>query len=197
MSQLRALLVLFVFLTVLTGGVYPLAVTLVGHLVFARQASGSVIEKDGKTLGSDLLGQQFDKPTYFWGRPSATSPFPCDGASSTGSNLGPTNSDMLKNVRERVAAIRAAHPDRTGPVPADLVTASASGLDPHISPAAAEYQVNRVAQARSMSAEQVRLLVTAHTEGRTLGILGEPRVHVLRLNLALDDQARTASSNMK
>ena len=190
-SQLRPALVVFALLTLLTGVVYPALVTGVAQLAFPHQANGSIIEHDGKLFGSELIGQKFDRPDYFWGRPSATTPVEYNAASSNGSNLGPTNPDMLKAVAERVEAIRKAHPDQTGPVPADLVTASASGLDPHISPAAAEYQLTRVASNRpGLTVEQVRRLVAEHTEGRTFGILGEPRVNVLRLNLALDAASR-------
>jgi K+-transporting ATPase ATPase C chain len=185
MSHLRAALVMFVLLTGLTGVAYPLAVTLVAQTAFPHRANGSVIVRDGKPVGSELIGQAFDGPRYFWGRPSATTPA-YDAGSSTGSNLGPTNPDLLKAVKERVEALRKAHPDQTGPVPADLVTSSASGLDPHISPAAAEYQVARVAAARGLAADDIRRLVAAHTQGRTFGALGEPRVNVLTLNLALD-----------
>ncbi len=187
MKTLRSALVLFLLLTLLTGVVYPLLVTLIAQAVFPRQANGSIVERDGKPVGSELIGQQFDDPRYFWSRPSKTDPVPYNAASSNGSNLGPTNPDHLKAVRERIEAIRKAHPEQTGPVPIDLVTASASGLDPHISPAAAEYQVWRVAKARGLSEDRVRQLVTASTEGRKLGLLGEPRVNVLRLNLALDE----------
>jgi len=186
MSQLRACLILFVLLTVLTGVVYPLVVTAIAQVVFPHRANGSIIERGGRPVGSELIGQSFDDPRYFWSRPSATGPTPYNAASSTGSNQGPTNPDLLKAVKERTEAIRAAHPDQTGPVPVDLVTASGSGLDPHISPAAAEYQVRRVARARGFSEQRVTQLVVKHTEGRTLGLLGEPRVNVLRLNLALD-----------
>lgn len=181
---------IFVALSVVTGVVYPAAVTLIAQAVFPHRASGSLIERHGKVAGSELIGQVFDDPRYFWGRPSATTPFGYNAASSNGSNLGPTNPDQLKNVKERVEALRQAHPDQRGPVPADLVTASASGLDPHISPAAAGFQVTRVARARNMSVEEVSRLVAAHTEGRTFGVLGEPRVNVLRLNLALDETTR-------
>jgi K+-transporting ATPase ATPase C chain len=184
-SQLRPALTLFGLLSLLAGIAYPLAVTGVAQVALPRQANGSLIRHGDKVAGSALLGQQFDGERYFWGRPSATDP-PCNGGSSSGSNLGPTNPDFLKGVGERVEAVRKAHPDQKGPVPGDLVTASGSGLDPHISPAAAEYQVARVAKARGLSAEAVRKLVVEHTEGRTFGILGEPRVNVLKLNLALD-----------
>lgn len=185
-SHLRAGLTIFGLLALLTGVVYPILVTLVAQGIFPHQANGSVLGKDGKPVGSELIGQQFDGPRYFWGRPSATGPTPYNAASSRGSNLGPTNPALLDAVRSRIQAIRKAHPNQTGPVPADLVTASGSGLDPHISPAAAEYQVTRVASARGMGVEEVRRVVAMHTEGRTFGLLGEPRVNVLRLNLALD-----------
>jgi K+-transporting ATPase ATPase C chain len=171
---------------VVTGVVYPALVTLIAQGLFPRQANGTTIERDGKTVGSELIGQEFTEEKYFWGRPSATTPA-YNGASSSGSNLGPTNPDQLKTVKERVEALRKAHPEKgDAPVPVDLVTASGSGLDPHISPAAAEYQVSRVAKARGFSEKRVREIVTEHTEGRTLGSLGEPRVNVLKLNLALD-----------
>jgi K+-transporting ATPase ATPase C chain len=190
MKDLRSAVVIFVLLTLLTGVAYPLLVTAIAQTVFPHQANGSIVMRDGKPVGSELIGQPFDDPRYFWGRPSPTGPVPYNGAASTGSNLGPTNPAHLDAVRDRVEAIRQAHPDQNGPVPGDLVTTSGSGLDPHISPAAAEYQVSRVAGARSLSADQVRQLVAAHTAGRTLGVLGEPRVNVLALNLALDRQGR-------
>jgi K+-transporting ATPase ATPase C chain len=185
-QQLRAAIVLFVLLSVLTGIVYPLLVTGIAHLGFARQAQGSIIERAGKPLGSALLGQPFDAPQYFWGRLSATSPQPYNGASSGGSNLGPTNPAMLDSVAMRVQALRAADPDNLKPVPVDLVSASGSGLDPDISPAAAEYQVGRVARARGVSETRIRELVAHYRTERFLGVLGEPRVNVLELNLALD-----------
>jgi K+-transporting ATPase ATPase C chain len=185
-AQLRIVIVLFIALSVLTGIVYPLAVTLVAQTVFSHQANGSLIMQDGKTVGSELIGQPFDDPKYFWSRPSATSPTPYNAAASSGSNLGTTNPALLDAVRDRIAALRKAQPDQTGPVPVDLVTASASGLDPEISPAAAAYQVPRVAQVRGLTVDEVSKLVAAHTAGRTLGILGEPRVNLLKLNLALD-----------
>jgi K+-transporting ATPase ATPase C chain len=182
-SLIRPALVIFVMLTLVTGIAYPLVVTFIGQVVFAHRANGSLIrDKQGKAVGSELIAQPFDGPTYFWSRPSATSPFANNAGSSNGSNLGPTNPELLKTIRERIETVRKAHPDQSGPVPADLVTASASGLDPHISPAAAEYQVGRVAQARNANVDEIRKLVSAHTEGRTLGILGEPRVNVLTLN---------------
>jgi potassium-transporting ATPase KdpC subunit len=193
-SQLRAGLTIFLLLTLVTGVVYPLVITLIAQGVFPRQANGSLVEREGKTVGSELIGQMFDDPKYFWSRPSATTPA-YNAASSGGSNLGPTNPDHLKAVKERVEAVRAAHPDQSGPVPGDLVTTSASGLDPHISPAAAEYQVSRVAKARGLAEERIRQLVVQHTEGRTLGLLGEPRVNVLRLNLAIDSIEFTPRAN--
>jgi K+-transporting ATPase ATPase C chain len=183
LQSIRALLVL----TVLTGFAYPLAVTGISQLGFARQANGSLIEKDGKVLGSRLIGQPFSDAKYFWSRPSATSPMPYNGAASSGSNQGPTNPALKEAVEGRVKALREAGADPTKPVPVDLVTASGSGLDPHISPAAAEYQVARVAKARNIPEDKLRELVQKHTEGRQLGILGESRVNVLTLNLDLDN----------
>src|SRR5262250_1981658 len=186
LTHIRPAIVLLTLLTVVTGVAYPALVTVLGQLFFAREANGSLIVKDGKVVGSALIGQPFDDPKYFWGRPSATSPFPYNAASSSGSNLSPTNPALVKSVQERVDALRAADPGNTAPVPVDLVTASGSGLDPHISPAAALYQVSRVARARKLDPESVRQLVERHTERRFLGFLGEPRVNVLALNLALD-----------
>lgn len=188
-KQLRPALCIFGLLTLVTGVAYPALVTLIAQVAFPYQANGSLIQRDGKPIGSELIGQSFDAPTYFWSRPSATSPA-YNAAASTGSNLGPTNPAQLDAVKSRVAALRKAHPDQKGTVPIDLLTASASGLDPHISPAAAEYQAQRVAKARSMSIEDIRSLIAKHTEGRTFGVLGEPRVNVLRLNLALDVAAK-------
>ena len=186
LTHVRAAIVSLALFTVITGVVYPALVTVIAQLVFPHQANGSLIVKDGKTVGSTLIGQPFDDPKYFWGRPSATSPFGYNAGASGGSNLSPTNADLIKAVQGRVDALRAADPGNTAPVPVDLVTASGSGLDPHISPAAALYQVGRVAKARTMSAADVRALVERHTEGRQLGFFGEPRVNVLALNLALD-----------
>jgi K+-transporting ATPase ATPase C chain len=177
-------------LTILTGLVYPLVVTGVAELVFPHQAHGSLTVRDGRAVGSELIGQPFQAPKYFWGRPSATTPMPYNAGSSGGSNLGPTNPDLGKQVKDRVAALRAADPGNHQPVPVDLVTASASGLDPDISPAAAEFQVPRVARARRLPDAAVRDLVRAHTSPRLAGVLGEPRVNVLELNLALDGRAR-------
>ena len=185
-AQLRSALMMFFILTILTGVAYPLAVTAIAQLLFPHQANGSLISKDGKPIGSTLIGQPFDDPKYFWGRPSATAPFPYNAAASSGSNLGPTNPALIETVKTRVAALKAADPRNDAPVPVDLVTASGSGLDPHISPAAAEYQVRRVARARGREEAFVRTLVSQHTEGRQLGMLGERRVNVLALNLALD-----------
>ena len=184
--QLRSALMMFFILTILTGVAYPLAVTAIAQLLFPHQANGSLISKDGKPIGSTLIGQPFDDPEYFWGRPSATAPFPYNAAASSGSNLGPTNPGLTEAVKTRVAALKAADPGNDTPVPVDLVTASGSGLDPHISPAAAEYQVRRIARARGREEAFVRTLVSQHTEGRQLGMLGERRVNVLALNLALD-----------
>jgi K+-transporting ATPase ATPase C chain len=186
LKELRPALVVFVALTLVTGVAYPLVVTLIGRLAFPAAVEGSVVEVDGRAVGSRLLGQPFAAPQYFWSRPSATGPMPYNGAVSSGSNLGPLNPALADAVAARVAALRGADPGNTRPVPVDLVTASASGLDPHISVAAAEYQIARVARTRNLDAETVTALVRAHTEGRTFGVLGEPRVNVLLLNLALD-----------
>ena len=183
---LRPLLVLFAFLTLLTGVAYPLLVTGVGRVFFSHQASGSLVMRDGQPVGSSLIGQSFQDPKYFWGRLSATSPMPNNGTASTGSNLGPTNPALIDAVRTRVDALKAADPQNSLPIPVDLVTASGSGLDPHVSPAAALYQVTRVAQARHMDVVGVRRLVLSHVEPPQFGFLGEARVNVLLLNLALD-----------
>jgi len=185
-AHLRPALVTLLLFTVLTGIVYPLVVTGIAQVVFPFQANGSLIVKGGKVVGSALIGQPFDAPKYFWSRPSATSPFRYNAAASSGSNLSPTNPALVSAVQGRVDALRAADPGNTAPVPVDLVTASGSGLDPHISPAAALYQVPRVARERRLSPEAVRALVDQHTEGRFLGFLGEPRVNVLALNRSLD-----------
>jgi K+-transporting ATPase ATPase C chain len=182
----RPLLVIFCVLTALTGVAYPLAVTAIGHLFFAREASGSLLAPAGTVVGSSLIGQPFSDPKHFWGRISATSPMPYNASASTGSNLGPTNPALAEAVKARIAELKAADPDNTLPIPVDLVTASGSGLDPHISPAAAFYQVERVARARHMAPESVRRLVQQRIEGPQWGIFGEPRINVLLLNLALD-----------
>jgi potassium-transporting ATPase KdpC subunit len=186
MKQLKPAVLSLVVFTVLTGVVYPLAVTGLAQLLFPAQANGSLIVKDGTAVGSTLIGQPFDDPKYFWSRPSATSPAAYNGAASSGSNLGPLSDDLATAVKDRIAALRAADPANTAPVPIDLVTASASGLDPHISPAAARYQAGRVARVRGIPEATVLDLVATHTTGRQLGILGEPVVAVLPLNLALD-----------
>lgn len=186
-SYLRPAFVLFFLLTALTGLIYPALVTLIAQGVFPHRANGSIVMVEGAPKGSELIGQHFKGPRYFWGRPSMTDPVPYNAASSSGSNLGPTNDLLMQAVGKRIAELRQAHPDQTGPVPVELVTASASGLDPHLSPAGADYQVSRVANARGVSEDHIRQLVAACTEGRTLGLLGEPRVNVLRLNLALDE----------
>jgi len=185
-SQLRPALILLVALHVLTGLVYPLVVTGVAQVVWPVKANGSLMVVDGKVRGSSLIGQPFSAPAYFWSRPSATSAVPYDASGSTGSNLGPTNPALLSAIHDRVAALRAADPSLNGAVPVDLVTTSGSGLDPDISVAAALAQVNRVAEARTLPPARVRQLVALLAEGRTLGFLGEPRVNVLALNLALD-----------
>ena len=185
-THLRPAIVSLIMLTALTGLFYPVVVTGIAQVLFPHQANGSLIVKDGKGVGSALIGQPFDDPKYFWSRPSATSPFPYNATSSSGSNLGPTNPDLQKQVQGRIDALRAADPGNRAPVPVDLVTASGSGLDPDISPAAAFYQVRRVAKARGLTEDAVRSLVDQHTEGRQFGFLGEPKVNVLKLNLALD-----------
>lgn len=185
-TLLRPAIALFIVLSAVTGIAYPLAVAGLTRLLFPEQAAGSLIFRDGKPIGSRLIGQGFADPKYFWGRPSATSPYPYNAAASSGSNLGPLNPALAEAVKQRIAAIRAADPGNARPVPADLVTASGSGLDPDISPAAAEYQAARVARARGMPEGKVAALIEAHTEGRQWGLFGAPRVNVLDLNLALD-----------
>jgi K+-transporting ATPase ATPase C chain len=185
-ATLRPVLVLFVLLSLLTGIVYPFAVTGLARVAFPKQAAGSLVERDGKVVGSRLIGQSFADPKYFWSRPSATSPMPDNATSSGGSNLGPSNPALVDAVKGRVAALRAADPGNAAPVPVDLVTASASGLDPEISVAAADYQAARVARTRGLPVERVRGLVRERTQAQMLGFLGEARVNVLELNLALD-----------
>lgn len=185
-KELRPAIISFAVLTVVTGVAYPLLVTGISQATMSDKANGSLIVKDGKPVGSSLIGQSFSDPKYFWGRPSATGPVPNNAAASSGSNLGPTNPALMDAVKARVQALRDADPGNQQAVPVDLVTASASGLDPHISPAAAEYQLARVARVRNLSTDAVRKLVAEHTEGRQFGILGEPRVNVLELNLALE-----------
>ena len=182
---LQSLLAVLV-LSVLTGIVYPFVVTGIAVLCCERQAQGSLIRQGDHLVGSALLGQPFDDPKYFWSRPSATTPQPYNGVASTGSNLGPTNPAQIDAVKAHLTALQQADPDNRLPVPVDLVTASGSGLDPHISPAAAAYQVMRVARARGIDPARLRTLVAAHTEGRQWGVFGEPRINVLELNLALD-----------
>jgi len=188
-SQFRPAIVLLILFTVLTGLVYPGLITGIAQLTMPDKANGSFIVSNGKPVGSELIGQPFSDPKHFWSRPSATSPYPYNASSSSGSNQGPTNPALIDAVKDRVKALHDADPDNKAPAPVDLVTASASGLDPHISPAAAEYQVARVAKARGLSVEKVRALVEQYTEGRQLGFLGEPVVNVLQLNLALDKLA--------
>jgi K+-transporting ATPase ATPase C chain len=189
-TLVRPALVLFAALTVLTGLAYPMVVTGIGQLAFAEQAAGSLIVRDGKPVGSALIGQNFSDPKYVWGRPSATAPQPYNASASSGSNLGPLNPALADAVKGRIQALRAADPGNTAPVPVDLVTASGSGLDPHVSVAAAQFQAARVARARHLRLVQVQQLIERHTEGRLWGFLGEPRVNVLQLNLALDAQHR-------
>jgi len=185
-SLLRPALTLLIVLSLITGVAYPLAMTGIANLIFPRQAAGSLIEKDGKPVGSMLIGQVFSDPKYFWSRPSSTSPMPYNASASSGSNLGPLNPALADAVKSRIDALRTADPSNSAPVPADLVYSSASGLDPHISVVAANYQAGRVARVRNLPLERVRALIVEHSEGPLLGFLGEPRVNVLQLNLALD-----------
>lgn len=191
-AQIKPAIIILALLTLITGVIYPLLITVVAQVAFPAQANGSLIMKDGQPIGSSLIGQQFDDPKYFWGRLSATGTFPYNSfnaenlTASSGSNYGPLNPALVTMVQGRIDALKAVDPGNTQPIPVDLVTASASGLDPHISPAAAQYQVARVAQARGLDESTVQQLVAQHTSGRDLSILGEPRVNVLELNLALD-----------
>ena len=191
-TQLKPAIIVLALLTLITGIIYPVLVTIIAQVAFPAQANGSLIVKDGKAIGSALIGQSFDDPKYFWGRPSATSTYPYNAfnadalTASSGSNYGPLNPDLMKEVQGRIDALKAADPGNTQPIPVDLVTSSGSGLDPDISPAAAAYQVARVARVRGLDAAVVQQLVAQHTEGRDLGVFGEPRVNVLELNLALD-----------
>lgn len=186
-TLLRPAVTLFILLSAITGLLYPLLVTGIGQALFPAQAAGSLIERNGKFIGSRLIGQNFTDPKYFWGRPSATVPDPYNAAASGGSNLGPLNPALKEAVESRLKALRAADPGNTGPVPVDLVTTSASGLDPHISLAAARYQTARVARVRGLALDAVQTLIAQHTEDRQWGVFGEPRVNVLELNFALDD----------
>jgi len=188
--MIRNTLMSLLLFTVITGFIYPLVVTGLAQLIFPDKTTGSIITKNGKAVGSALLGQQFEDPKYFWGRLSATTPYPYNGGSSSGSNMGTNNPDLMKAVQARIQALREADPGNTAKIPVDLVTASGSGLDPHISPAAAAYQVQRVAKLRSMDEAKVSALVAANTEGRQFGFLGESVVNVLKLNLALDDPGK-------
>lgn len=185
-TLVRPAVSLFVLLSAVTGLLYPAVVTSVAQVAFPAAANGGLIVKDGKTVGSALIGQNFTDPKYFWGRPSATTPMPYNAAASSGSNLGPLNPALVDAAKDRAAALRAADPDNARPIPIELLTASASGLDPHIGPAAADYQADRVARARGLDFAAVRALVARHTEERDLGMLGAPRVNVLKLNLELD-----------
>ncbi|SPA41185.1 potassium translocating ATPase, subunit C [Cupriavidus taiwanensis] len=185
----RPMMVVFVALSLVTGLLYPGVITGIAKAVFPHQAGGSLIVKDGRAMGSELIGQPFSGPGYFWGRLSATAPMPFNASASAGSNLGPGNAALTDAARARIEALRAADPDNAAPVPVDLVTASGSGLDPHISPAAAEYQAARVARARGIPLEQVRQLMAANTDAPLLAVLGDPGVNVLKLNLALDGVA--------
>ena len=189
-SQLRPALSLFLVLTVVTGLAYPAAVTGLARALFPAQAAGSLIEHEGRVVGSTLVGQNFTDPGHFWGRPSATAPYPYNGAASGGANQGPLNPALIDAVKARIAALRAADPSNDAPFPVDLVTASGSGLDPHISPAAAEYQVDRVARARRLDPGVVRELVARHRSEAQFGLFGDARVNVLTLNLALDARQR-------
>ena len=186
-SHIRPAIVSIAIFTILTGVIYPLVVTGIAQVVFPYQANGSLIVQQGQVMGSELIGQSFDDLRYFWSRPSATSPFPYNAAASAGSNLGPTNPSLIDGVNARIAALKASDPLNNSSIPVDLVTSSGSGLDPNISIAAALYQAPRIAKARGISEEQVKTLIDRYTQDRQFGVLGEPRVNVLELNLALDE----------
>jgi K+-transporting ATPase ATPase C chain len=186
MNLLKQTIVCLMLLTIMTGVVYPLIVTGVAQLLFSHQANGSLLFKDNKAVGSSLIGQSFDSPAYFWSRPSATSPMPYNAANSSGSNLGPLNPVLIENVKARAEKLKSADPQNRAELPVDLITASGSGLDPDISPVAAEYQIPRIAKARNINENEIRTLVAGYAQNRQLGILGEPRINVLELNLALD-----------
>jgi K+-transporting ATPase ATPase C chain len=190
LKELKPAFLMLLVLTILTGAAYPALVTGIAQLLFKSQANGSLIEKEGKVVGSTLIGQPFSDPKYFWSRASATAPMPYNAAASGGSNQGPLNPALEDAVKGRIEALKAADPTQTAPIPVDLVTTSGSGLDPHISPAAAQWQAPRIARLRGLSAEAVRQLIDTHTEGRQFAFFGEPRVNVLTLNLALDKAGR-------
>lgn len=194
MSVIRPAIVVFILLTLVAGVIYPALVTVVAQIAFSRQANGSIIERSGKPVGSSLIGQNFSGPGYFWPRPSNAGRTGYDATSGSGSNLAPSNPALADAVKQRIAALRAADPGNVAPVPIELVTASASGLDAHISVAAAEFQAGRVARVRRMDASAVRKMIDDYTEGRTLGVLGEPRVNVVRLNTALDAAGSLSAS---
>jgi len=185
-QQIKPAILVFIILSLITGIIYPLCVTGVARVLFRDKASGSLIYSNGKSIGSALIGQSFDDPKYFWGRLSATLPVSFNAASSSGSNVGPMNSVLIKTVKKRIIALKSSDPGNSNPIPVDLVTSSASGLDPHISLSAAYYQVPRIARIRGLFQEQVKAIINAHISGRFLGVLGEPVVNVLELNLALD-----------
>ncbi len=186
-EQLKTAFFIFFILTIITGIIYPLAITAVAQIFFHNQANGSLIVRDGSIIGSELIGQSFDDTKYFWSRPSATSPEPFNASSSSGANLGPSNPALLDNIKAHIVKLQKADPNNLLSIPVDLVTSSASGLDPQISPAAAHYQLPRVARERRMQEDTVRALIEKNTDGRFLGIIGEPVVNVLKLNLALDE----------
>jgi potassium-transporting ATPase KdpC subunit len=195
LKTLKSAILVFGSLTLLTGVIYPLSVTVIAQVCFKHQADGSLIVRDGKPVGSSLIGQQFDDPKYFWGRPSATTPVPCNGSASSGSNLGPSNPELDKAMEQRVSAFQSADPGNTAPVPVDLVTTSASGLDPHISPASAYYQAARVARVRGFPRRTVEAVILRHITKKLWGVLGEPVVNVLEANIELDSITTTEGAN--